>query len=84
MDISDDLSEALSQHLLDQPYDPKSLHEEKFLIDHLVELTEDWEFGDVSLQELVGAFSGTGYDITLWISDKIEQGVYDEDALPSS
>ena len=77
MSIYRDLANALSHTMLGTPYDDRSTLPERFQIDNLAEMAEDFAMGDTSLDELIQAFSGTGFDIQLWISQMVTQGHFD-------
>lgn len=76
---SADLKEVLSEHFFGHPYDPNSIHEERFRIDRLIEVLEGWELGDYSDEELVRHFRVLGpkdFDVMLWMQSKADEGVY--------
>ena len=79
-----DLADALSQHMLGHDADPLSTLQERFKIDYLVELAEDYGVGDISLQELIQAYAGTGFDITLWINEMVNAGHFALDTQHAS
>lgn len=78
-DVAEELYDLLAHHLLGSPYDPRSVHEERFLIDHLVEQVRWWELGSVTYAELKSTFSAhdlKGFDLDRWIVSKAEEGEY--------
>ena len=57
------------------------LHEDRFLIDHLVEMVEDMGLGDVTYKELRREFRRhniPNFDLDLWMSEMVEKGIYFE------
>lgn len=81
--LYDDLANAISEAMVAQPYDPKSTHQERFQVDHLVELVRTWgEEALVDRSQLRNAFRGTGFDIDLWIREREQEGVYDPEEEP--
>lgn len=81
---TEDLREELSHHLMQTPYDPDSTHREKFLIDHLKEVVDDWSIGDLSYDEMIREFQGENlgnFDIHQWLREMSEEGHYDLTAL---
>ena len=76
---TDQLADLLSQHMLGHPYDPDSLHDEKFVIDHLIEEVMAYEGGMNTYQELKAIFSqhNTGtFDLDQWLQVQVDAGVY--------
>lgn len=78
-DVAEELYDLLSHHLLGSPYDPRSVHPERFLIDHLVEQVRWWEVGSVTYPELRSTFSEhdlKGFSLDRWIASKADEGEY--------
>lgn len=81
-DLTSELQDTLSHHMLGHPYDPASRTREKFVIDHLSEALSGFSLGDYSLSELDAIFSqhDTGqFDLLLWMQSKVEAGHFDPD-----
>lgn len=78
-DVLKELRSVLSHHLLGHSYDRSSIHEEKFLIDDLVEQVRYWELGGYTYPELRTIFSRhdlKGFDLDAWIKSKADEGEY--------
>lgn len=80
---SQELKDILSHYMLGSPYDPSSVHSERWLIDHLVEMTCDFEIGTTSYDDLKRIFDQhkdqlNGFDLQHWIESKVAEGVYDD------
>lgn len=76
---TDQLADLLSQHMLGQPYDPSSVHDERFVIDHLIEEVMGYESGMNSYQELKAIFGqhNTGtFDLDQWLQAQVDAGEY--------
>ena len=74
-----DVTDRLSTVMLGTPYDRDSLAPERFLIDHLGELVEDYGLGIINRDELRAAFDKhniIGFDIDQWIEEMESKGVY--------
>lgn len=79
-DVAEELYDLLAHHLLGSPYDPRSLHDERFLIDHLVEQLRWWEVGSITYEELRSIFSAhdlKGFSLDLWIAQKAAEDEYE-------
>jgi hypothetical protein len=78
---ADDLYDLLSHHMLGTKYDPDSLHEERFVIDHLVQEVRMWEMGSNDYSELRAIFAeqNTGqFNLDHWIaSNAANDGHYE-------
>lgn len=79
-DVAEELYDLLSHHLLGSPYDPRSVHPERFLIDHLVEQVRWWELGSLTYAELRSIFSEhdlKGFSLASWIAQKASEDEYE-------
>ena len=74
-----ELADALTQHMLRQNADPMNTLQERFTIDYLVELAEDYGMGDIDLPELIRAYAGSGFDIALWVNEMVSAGHFAPD-----
>ena len=76
-----ELKNLLSHHIQDTPYDPSSVHSERWLIDHLVEQVIDWEIGTTSTDKLMAVFDQHrdqlgSFDLVRWIESKVAEGTH--------
>lgn len=79
----EDLKNALSDHLLSSPYDPKGSSPYHQDIDALANLTRDFAHAEVPPQTLRNAFRelAPGFDFDAWAEGWIEGGVFSEEML---
>ena len=78
----DDLAHTLSKLTTGSPYDNDSTQPERFKIDYIQEMLEDYELGDVSYSNLKTNFSrefGQVLDIDLWLDQMVTDGTYDKE-----
>ena len=79
MRIDKHLSDTLSQALLGTPYDYNSNQPERFLIDHLVEVFEDYAMSaEYSRDEVRAEFRKhqiPNFDVDQYIGQLVEMGV---------
>lgn len=81
---SDDLYDILSMHMLGHPYDINSTLPERFEIDFLAEEVGRFELGSNPYSNLLKTFdqhNTGGFNIRLWIQDRVDADEYDEDML---
>lgn len=83
-DHLDDLANTLSKLTTGSPYDVDSTQPERFKIDYIQEMLEDFELGDVSYENLKNNFSrefGQIMDIDLWLDTMVADGTYDKEFI---
>jgi len=78
----DELADILSMHMLGGPYDPNSTHQERFVIDHLVEAMDGFALGDYEWSEIKQIFAAQklgGFDLDSFAATLVEDGDFDEE-----
>lgn len=67
--------------LTGDPYNPDSIHREKFLSDFLSEELGNFMLADYSLDEIRGIFAShitpAQFDLDQWLSEKEAEGIFD-------
>jgi hypothetical protein len=71
-----DLANRLSDMAVNHPYDHTDMSETTIEIDHLIGVVLEFELSEITFYDLLREFSGTGFDIGVWVLEMQYRGIY--------